>query len=178
MTDAVLREALERSIVAIDDWLNTYAANLCDEDDVREAQERIGKYGTLAYIAQIQQQNRAALALPASEPMGEEEIARLLNEYLSVKFDAAIAHDAFGQMNIFGSVNGIESVARVISRLRSGAAGEKWRNAALEEAALVADEAAMIQATDRELEQFAYDIAAEIRLLKSLLPAAPPHAKG
>ena len=62
MKDAV-REALERSIVAIDDWLNIYASAECDEQRVKEAKKRIREHGTLAYIANVQEQNRAALAL-------------------------------------------------------------------------------------------------------------------
>lgn len=65
-SDCVVKEALvaalERSMVAIDDWLNTYAAELCDDARVAEARRRIGEYGTLSYIATVQEQNRAALA--------------------------------------------------------------------------------------------------------------------
>lgn len=58
-----LEEALEVSRIAIDDWLNTYAAELCDETRVHEARERIKEAsGTLAYIAAVQTANRAALA--------------------------------------------------------------------------------------------------------------------
>ena len=56
-----LREALERSRIAIDDWLNIYAADQCDEKRVKEAMARVGEFGTLAYIADVQQQNREAL---------------------------------------------------------------------------------------------------------------------
>lgn len=74
-----LREALQRSIVAIDDWLNTYASDLCDPKHVEEAENRIGEYGTLAYIANVQEQNRAALAAPVSpaDGAGEREISRI-----------------------------------------------------------------------------------------------------
>lgn len=58
----VLREALERSRVAIDDWLNIHAPEFCDEARVAEARERIHAHGaTLAYITDVQQQTRAAL---------------------------------------------------------------------------------------------------------------------
>lgn len=55
------RKALERSMLAIDDWLSTYASEHCDLDRVHEARARIDCVGTLAYIASVQQQNREAL---------------------------------------------------------------------------------------------------------------------
>lgn len=57
-----LRKALERSIVALDDWLNLHAPDECNDQRVKEARERISKAGTLAYIAEVQSFNRAALA--------------------------------------------------------------------------------------------------------------------
>lgn len=57
-----LLAALQRSAVALDDWLNTYASELCDVEQVAEARARISEAGTLAYIADVQQQNRAAIA--------------------------------------------------------------------------------------------------------------------
>lgn len=62
-----LRAALKRSMTAIDDWLHQYAAELCDEKDVAESSARIGHFGTIGYIADVQAQNRAALALPTSK---------------------------------------------------------------------------------------------------------------
>ena len=59
-----LRKALDRSRIAIDDWLNTYASEFCDEARVAEAGKRImDSGGTLAYIADIQEQNREALGI-------------------------------------------------------------------------------------------------------------------
>ena len=61
-TKKELRAALERSKTAIDDWLNTYASEFCDEARVSSAIKRIRVHGgTLAYIAGIQEQNRDAL---------------------------------------------------------------------------------------------------------------------
>lgn len=58
--DGVL--ALERSIVAIDDWLHTYAPDECMREHVRDTRLRIyDGGGTLAYIAEIQSRNRAAI---------------------------------------------------------------------------------------------------------------------
>ena len=54
--------ALRRSMVALDDWLNTYAEEFCDEQRVKEARERIKEFGTIGYIAEVQQQNHAALS--------------------------------------------------------------------------------------------------------------------
>jgi hypothetical protein len=54
--------ALERSRIAIDDWLNTYAEEHCDAGRVAEAQRRISdEGGTVHYIAVLQQSNRAAI---------------------------------------------------------------------------------------------------------------------
>ncbi len=58
---AELEAALKDSITAIDDWLNTYAAELCDEQRVMEARKRISQYGTIGYIAHVQEANRKAL---------------------------------------------------------------------------------------------------------------------
>ena len=57
-----LSKALELSMTALDDWLNTYASEFCDEARVKEARERIMEEGgTLAYIADVQEQNHKAL---------------------------------------------------------------------------------------------------------------------
>lgn len=57
-----LRGALRASETALDDWLHQYAADLCNDADVVETQDRIMRHGgTLAYIAQVQERNRAAL---------------------------------------------------------------------------------------------------------------------
>ena len=64
---ARLREALERSVLALDDWLNVYAEELCDKDRVAQAKSRIKSYGTVGYIASVQQQNREALKPNDSE---------------------------------------------------------------------------------------------------------------
>lgn len=57
-----LEIALARSMIAIDDWLNTFASEFCDTDRVAQAYSRISyNGGTLAYIADVQKQNREAL---------------------------------------------------------------------------------------------------------------------
>ena len=62
--------ALNTSIVAIDDWLNTYAYDLCNEERVKEAGNRIKENGgTCYYIAITQEKNRQAL--PLAEAMAE-----------------------------------------------------------------------------------------------------------
>lgn len=53
---------LSVSMTAIDDWLNTYADDMCDPDRVAEARARIGQFGTLAYIAEVQTANRDVLS--------------------------------------------------------------------------------------------------------------------
>ncbi|KKN02310.1 hypothetical protein LCGC14_1118990 [marine sediment metagenome] len=57
-----LRDALVRSKIALDAWLNTYAHEFCNKDDVAKAGKLImDSGGTLAYIADVQRQNREAL---------------------------------------------------------------------------------------------------------------------
>lgn len=56
-----LRTALTRSMVAIDDWLHQYAGEMCDDKAVEESFARISEFGTVGYIANIQEQNRRAL---------------------------------------------------------------------------------------------------------------------
>jgi len=64
-----LLEALLAGSIALDDWLNTYAAEMCDPERVREANERIHDHGgTLAYIADLQQQIRSAISAAAGAP--------------------------------------------------------------------------------------------------------------
>lgn len=56
-----LEGALRQSIVAIDDWLHIYAGEFCDSACVEESARRIGEYGTIGYIAEVQAKNRSAL---------------------------------------------------------------------------------------------------------------------
>lgn len=59
--NAKLRAALNTSILAIDDWLNVYASEFCDERRVKEAKDRIMQTGgAIAYISGVQEKNRAA----------------------------------------------------------------------------------------------------------------------
>jgi len=61
-TKKELQAALKRSEVAIEDWFNTYASEFCDEKKVAEARARVRESGgTIAYIADVQEQNREAL---------------------------------------------------------------------------------------------------------------------
>lgn len=60
--EKLLRAALKRSMVALDDWLHQYASEQCDEKRVNESWKRIhDEGGTLAYLARVQRQNREAL---------------------------------------------------------------------------------------------------------------------
>ncbi len=65
-----MREALERSVVAIDDWLHSYAPAFCDPKRVEEAKARVASVGTLYYIGIVQRDNRAALT-PDQNGRGE-----------------------------------------------------------------------------------------------------------
>jgi len=56
-----LRNALKTAIIALDDWTNTYAPEFCDEERVKQAQNRLTEYGTLYYIATVVKQCRDAL---------------------------------------------------------------------------------------------------------------------
>lgn len=64
------KEALQHAQTALDDWTNTYAPELCDEERVKESLERISKTGTLAYIATVNAIISKALELTELE--GEE----------------------------------------------------------------------------------------------------------
>lgn len=56
---AELEKALRASSIALDDWLNTYASEMCREERVAEAYARIDEQGgTLHYIAVLQEENR------------------------------------------------------------------------------------------------------------------------
>ena len=60
-SEKLLRSALKRSMVALDDWLNIYAEEQCDMKRVIEATQRVSERGLLAYLASVQKQNREAL---------------------------------------------------------------------------------------------------------------------
>lgn len=54
-------QALETASVALDDWLNDYAHDMCDPARVAEARQRLHERGTIGYIAQVQEKVRNAL---------------------------------------------------------------------------------------------------------------------
>jgi len=57
--NAELVDALEKASVALDDWIHTYAYDLCDAAKVAESHERIfANHGTLYYIGTLQEVNR------------------------------------------------------------------------------------------------------------------------
>lgn len=56
-----METALQAAITALDDWLNTYASEFCNPERVKEAEERIGRVGTIAYIADVTALCRSAL---------------------------------------------------------------------------------------------------------------------
>jgi hypothetical protein len=55
--------AVEKSQIALDDWLNLYASEFCSEIRVEAARRRTNEHGTIGYIADVQVGNRAALSL-------------------------------------------------------------------------------------------------------------------
>lgn len=56
-----MRTALQAAIIALDDWLNLSAPEFCNEDRVKEAQNRVYKEGTVSYISDVTAQCRRAL---------------------------------------------------------------------------------------------------------------------
>jgi hypothetical protein len=58
-----LRTALQAAITALNDWLHLTAPEQCGEEHVRESEERVFEYGTIAYIADVTTQCRNALKL-------------------------------------------------------------------------------------------------------------------
>lgn len=61
MKNNELATVLKTNIQALDDWLNIWASDFCNESRVREARNRVNKVGVVAYIAEIQEQNRKTL---------------------------------------------------------------------------------------------------------------------
>jgi septal ring factor EnvC (AmiA/AmiB activator) len=54
---------LEANSIALSNWMHTYASDMCHENDVKLARKQImDGGGTLAYIADLMQANRKALA--------------------------------------------------------------------------------------------------------------------
>lgn len=58
-----MRTALQAAIIALNDWLHIYAPEFCSEEHVKESQDRVFEYGTLAYISSVTTQCRDALRL-------------------------------------------------------------------------------------------------------------------
>ena len=57
-----LESALDASRIGLDDWLNTWASELCDEARIKEAWDRIMQHGgTIAYTADLNECNRTLL---------------------------------------------------------------------------------------------------------------------
>ena len=55
-----LVETLERAETALNDWIHTYAPEMCDQEHVDATMKRIAQCGTLAYIAKVLMDVRAA----------------------------------------------------------------------------------------------------------------------
>ncbi len=64
--NAALRSALEVAQRGINDWLHLYASDECRQDRVAEARKRVHEQGTLAYIADLNETIRNALAMKAT----------------------------------------------------------------------------------------------------------------
>jgi len=54
-------EALIKCKEALDVWINTYAPEFCDEEDVKWAREQLYDCGTLCYIGRVSQMVDEAL---------------------------------------------------------------------------------------------------------------------
>jgi hypothetical protein len=59
----VLCKAIDAAILALDDWINIYAEDFCDEARVAESKARLSENGTIAYLAYTVQQCREAREL-------------------------------------------------------------------------------------------------------------------
>ncbi len=59
-------EALQVAYIALGDWVCEYAGELCDEDRVAEASERVHENGGLYYIGNAQSIVRKALKAQAT----------------------------------------------------------------------------------------------------------------
>lgn len=71
---AELALALAASSKAVDDWLHTYAGDMCGADHVADTNLRINEAGgVLAYIADVQQGTRQALSGDGSAALKESE---------------------------------------------------------------------------------------------------------
>ena len=53
-------ELLERCRVALNDWINDWAPEMCDPERVQETEERLSEKGTLMYISEILQAIRVS----------------------------------------------------------------------------------------------------------------------
>ena len=57
---ARLLKTLARAETALNDWVHTYAPEMCDQEYVDATMERIAECGTLAYIGEVLVEVRAA----------------------------------------------------------------------------------------------------------------------
>lgn len=58
---AVLRESIKLAQTALNDWLRVHAPEECNADLVAETRDRLRQFGTVYYIAMVQQQLFKAL---------------------------------------------------------------------------------------------------------------------
>jgi FtsZ-binding cell division protein ZapB len=78
---AALNSALKVAKQAVVDWLHIYAHDFCDEADVKAAQERVHKHGTIAYIANVEQVIREAYQVASYEDvLPEHPVIGQLND--------------------------------------------------------------------------------------------------
>lgn len=62
------KKVLAAASIALDDWLHTYADDMCDQKYVKESFQHIGEHGgTIAYIADLQSRIRKVLGISASK---------------------------------------------------------------------------------------------------------------
>lgn len=59
-------KVLERAETALNDWLNIYASDMCEENRVAEAHKRVSEYGTIGYIADVTAEIRGVKAFIAT----------------------------------------------------------------------------------------------------------------
>lgn len=101
------RAILQSALLANSDWIQTYAPEFCDDDEVREARQRIAESG--GYLGYILEQIEALRRLVEIEQFHEEDTA-LMADIIGAFIDWANTYD--------GSISHQRLVTRSEERMR------------------------------------------------------------